>query len=103
MLWSALVLGGEGGRRSLALRIAFVLASHCHEPDSAHIAYHAGRAFRHLGAAARVLASRLGFVSRIVHPHEPHHRIDAAFCALAAVGCCAAGVASDALAGLSWC
>jgi hypothetical protein len=35
-----------------------------------------------------------------VHRHGPHHRIDAAFCALAAVGCCAAGVAGDDLAGL---
>jgi hypothetical protein len=38
------------------------------------------------------------------HRHGSHHRelsrIDAAFCALVAVGCCAAGVAGDALAGL---
>jgi hypothetical protein len=52
----------------------FHIRSHRHEPDSAHIAYRAGLAFRHLAAAARVLASRLGFVSRIVHRHGPHRR-----------------------------
>jgi hypothetical protein len=40
-----------------------------------------------------------------MHRYAPHHRdlsrIDAAFYALAAVGCCAAGVAGDDLAGLS--
>jgi len=33
--------------------------THRHEPDSAHIAYRAGLAFRPLAATARVLASRL--------------------------------------------
>jgi hypothetical protein len=34
-------------------------ASHRHEPDSTHIAYHAGRASRHLGAVVCVLGARV--------------------------------------------